>query len=202
MNNPHPRDGKSSDSPQEDWKQMNTKERILLAAGTLMLAVVLVILTVIVFVFAHASSNNPMITAQEHLEQNEDGIRELILLAASPGEKIIIQQLPRQELTQECSTPDHERSARKSIGQASATCQVSLYGEATHVQANYLIFMEFRGYSLWEILWNRMEFPVRDAYLDAAYLEVTSPENAFRAETTRHEDPQNLRLEHIGEKPP
>ena len=66
---------------------MNTKERILLAAGTLMLAVVLVILTVIVFVFAHASSNNPMITAQEHLEQNEDGIRELILLAASPGRR-------------------------------------------------------------------------------------------------------------------
>ena len=62
--------------------------------------------------------------------------------------------------------------------------------------------MEFRGYSLWEILWNRMEFPIQDAYLDAASLEVTSPENAFRAETIRHEDPQNLRLEHIGEKPP
>ena len=47
-----------------------------------------------------------------------------------------------------------------------------------------------------------MEFPVRDAYLDAASLEVISPKNAFRAETTRHEDPQNLRLEHIGERTP
>ena len=47
-------------------------------------------------------------------------------------------RIPQQEMSIRCTPPEHDVQARNAIGRTSRICQVSLYGTASHVQADYL----------------------------------------------------------------
>ena len=97
-----------------------------------------------------------------------------------PGILQVIAGLPEQGLNAVCTTPQNDPQAREAIGRTSRTCRISLYGETSQVEAEYLIFMDYRKYSIWETVRNRMEYPIRDAYMDVSSLEVASPHRALR----------------------
>ena len=138
--------------------------------------------------------NTPTQAAHRHIQKNEAGILGLIKEAAleDPTAMQVLDGLPEQSMSVHCRTPENDFKARKAIGRASQVCQLSLYGETSQLQADYLVFMEYREHSIWEEISHRKEYPVRDAYLNANSLEAASPQAALRV--AREKDPEHRAL--------
>ena len=172
---------------------MNRKEITMVVGAAVTAAIILGGVFAMGMVVINDTSNNPLTTAVEHTQDNRHELQELLAGAASKRRNSL--EIPPQEVTAECSAPPHHRQARDAIGVSQVDCRLSLYGEYSQVEADYLVFMDHRSYSLWEILWNRMEYPIRDAYLDAGSLEINSPHLGLRIE------PEENGEQHAGETP-
>ena len=97
-----------------------------------------------------------------------------------PGAAEVLEEIPQQKTTARCSTPPHDLQARGAIGILQTNCRLSLYGAFFRVEADYLVFKEYREFSAWEHIRGRMRYPIRDAYLDINSLEIASPHRALR----------------------
>ena len=171
----------------------------LLATGlTVMFTIPAVIMVTIVMT---GGPNTPAKAAHQHIQENQAGILGLIKEAAREDSTAmqVLDGLLEQSMSVHCRTPENDFKARKAIGRASQVCQLSLYGETSQLQADYLIFMDYRLHSIWEEISNRKRYPVRDAYLNAASLnaaslEEISPEEALRVGRGKEQETRMLRL--------
>ncbi len=190
---------------------MNKDKIMLLIAGF----VATMIMGPLAIIIVNEERNNPRATAVAHIEENSQGIQELLEMAAQGDQgdqgdqraKQALRQLPQQEISQSCSRTEYDAQAKKAIGRSGITCQVSLYGNASRVHADYFVFMKYPEYSLWDKLRNRMQYPILDAYLDTTSLTIISPNGAIRVASTQvspdsgqnldRNPPANIRLTQI-----
>ena len=147
--------------------------------------------TALAVISINATNNSPWITAKDHVEDNREELRELLIRAAgengtNPLPPVVRHEISQQEMTHWCTIPEHGRNKQHQAGVSQVNCHLSIHGTYSRVAASYRIFTEYRQYSIWETITNRMSFPIQDAYLDTGTLEVSSPDLGLRMETRRN----------------